>query len=257
MSLDAYCDSFLPSNHALSSRNRRFKLILEDSGNLVIKDYDRTMWESVSGFIPHAVGPFKLIVSPIGNLIVISSNNYIVWNSRVSISLNNASRPFTMTILDEGRLVITDMLDREVWESWPGRDMSFGLTFIRPIEYRYVPCHGNGLRSKTALTTYPSNILLNSDKLISKNGIWDLRIRGQKLVIYKLNVENRIVIDYNVNDLKNNESVDKLTLGTRGQWILWSKNDKILYQSELRGYFNESKFEMVLDDKNGKIKINT
>jgi hypothetical protein len=254
MSIDANCDSSLMSNQALVSNNQRFKLILEDSGNLVIKDSYRTMWESVSGFVPHAVGPFKLILSPSGMLIVISSNDYIVWNSWVSISLNNATKPFTMTILDEGRLVITDMLGREVWESWPVRDMSFGLTFFRPVEYRYVPCHGNGLQSKKELTTYSNNMLLNSDKLISKNGIWDLRIKNEKLVIYKLNVENKIVIDYSTMEL-NNTKIDRLTLGTRGEWILWSKKNEKLYQSEMRDHVDESTFQMVLDDKNGTIKI--
>jgi len=168
------------SNQALVSKNGRFKLILEDSGNLVIKDY-RTMWESISEFVPHAVGPFKLILSPIGNLVVVSSNEYIVWNSRVSTSFNNAVRPFTMTLLDEGRLVVTNMVGKEVWESWPMRDMSFGLTYFRPLEYRYVPCHGNVLQSRKALTTYPNNILFNSHKLISEK--WNLGFAHKKTEI--------------------------------------------------------------------------
>jgi len=159
-----------------------------------------------------------------------------------------------MTILDEGRLVITDILGREVWESWPMRNMSFGLTFFRPVEYRYIPCHGNGLRSKKEITTYSNNILLNSDKLISKNGIWDLRIKNEKLVIYKLNVENKFVIDNSTMELNNTE-IDRLVLGTRGEWILWSKNNEKLYQSEMRDHVDESTFQMVLDDKNGTIKI--
>jgi len=52
------CDS-LQSNTGIESKNKQFKLILEDSGNLLVKDGFRTMWESCSGHMPFAVGPYK------------------------------------------------------------------------------------------------------------------------------------------------------------------------------------------------------
>ncbi len=96
--------------------------------------------------------------------------------------------------------------------------------------------------------------MFNSHKLISKNGIWDLRIKKKKLVIYKLNTENKIVVDLNTLKLDNYE-IDKLTLGSLGHWILWSKNHKRLYKSQISGNSNEGPFKMELDDKDGRIKI--
>lgn len=36
--------TYLSSNNAILSPNKRFKMILEESGNLIIKDGTRTMW---------------------------------------------------------------------------------------------------------------------------------------------------------------------------------------------------------------------
>ena len=71
----------LKSNEAIVSENGRFKLILEDSGNLIIKDDVRTMWESVSGYIPHTVSPYYLHLTPMCQLRITSKNGYAVWFS--------------------------------------------------------------------------------------------------------------------------------------------------------------------------------
>ncbi len=55
--------------------------------------------------------------------------------------------------------VIRYILDKEVWETWPLRDMPFGLTFFRPINYRYAPCHLYA--SKEGTYSYPNNVLFN------------------------------------------------------------------------------------------------
>ena len=90
------CDSaFLMSNEAIVSPNGRFKLILEESGNLIIKDEYRTMWESSSGFLPFAEGPFQLILSPFGYLHVLDKNKLIVWNAIVD-AFQNFSGPFVI-----------------------------------------------------------------------------------------------------------------------------------------------------------------
>ena len=58
--LGTSCDSYIKSNTGIQSPNKRFTLILEESGNLVLKDHFRTMWQSASGHIQHTVGPYKV-----------------------------------------------------------------------------------------------------------------------------------------------------------------------------------------------------
>ena len=88
------------------------------------------------GFIEYASEPFKLVLSPTGQLLVISSNGYIVWGSKSNST--ESKRPYKLSLLDEGRLVITDINNKEIWESWPNRGLSLGLTIFQPIEYRYI-----------------------------------------------------------------------------------------------------------------------
>ncbi len=264
--MDADCDSSLLSNQALVSENQRFKLILEESGNLVLKDNYRTMWESISGFIPHAIGPYKLILAPTGNLIIRSSNDFIIWNSIPYISQKRAS-PFKMTVQDEGRIAVTDNNGIEVWESWPVRNMSFANTFFERLEYRYVPCHGKGLKSRNELNA-TVNTLLENEKLISKNGVWDLRIIKDTLAIYKLNVMQKKFslgepISSFLDGIENNKDIKqtgildigRLTLSELGEITVWSKTQDILYETKVKGRFNEKPFKMVLNVKDGSIQV--
>ena len=149
-SLDTSCSDYLPINTALVSNNTRFKLYLEENGNLIIKDGHRTIWDSSSANLPYAVSPYKLILSPTGNLMILSSNDYLIWYTYTSL-VRNFTRPFKVSLLDEGRMVITDKNNTELWESWPGFRMSNSLTVLNPIEYHYVPCHGEALISKKYL----------------------------------------------------------------------------------------------------------
>ena len=70
------------------------------------------------------------------------------------------------------------------------RNMSFGLTYLYPIEFRFVPCDDKPLNVTKVLLSDngKENVLLENEKLISKNGLWDVRIENHSLVIKKLNV---------------------------------------------------------------------
>ena len=194
MSLDPKsCHSILISNQGILSKNKRYKLILEETGNLIIKDSFRTMWDTASGNLSYAQSPYKLIVTPIGNLAIISSNGDMIWNTRILENFTQSTtsrRPYKMTLLNEGRLVVTDKDETEIWESWPMRNMSFGLTYLYPIEFRFVPCDDKPLNVTKVLLSdnEKENVLLENEKLISKNGLWDVRIENHSLVIKQLNV---------------------------------------------------------------------
>ena len=188
VSLNKRC-SGLSSNKAILSPNKRFKLILEDSGNLIIKDGARTMWESLSGYIEHGISPYKLLLTPTCNLIIVSKNGYLIWMSILKEKKTKDSE-CRLKIQDEGRLVVIDNEKNEVWESWPMRGMNDGVTFFEPIEYKYVPCDGKPfINKKYLMTESNSSYMLNDTNIISKNGLWDMAIlKEKKLVIRKLNV---------------------------------------------------------------------
>lgn len=119
----------LNSNEAIVSENERFKLILENSGNLIIKDDVRTMWESVSGFIPHTIRPYYLHLTPMCQLRITSKNEFVVWKSVGQSEVGGCYIDFDD--LNEGRLVVRDGNHDEVWQSWPTKNNNLGKTYFK------------------------------------------------------------------------------------------------------------------------------
>jgi len=209
------------------------------------------MWESISGFVHHAAGPFKLLLSPTGNLIVKSSNDFVIWNTIASGV--NVTEPFKMTVENEGRIVITDNENVEVWESWPVNNNSFASTYFTPLEYRYVPCDGKDLKRLSELNK-TNKTLLESERLVSANGVWDLRIVKDSLAIHKLNVMQSSDHLRKTLGLGMKQVIDKLSLSSLGEIKLWFKN-KVVYKSEVKAEVSEKPFKMVLDRADGSIRV--
>jgi hypothetical protein len=72
------CGPILVSGQGMVSHNGRFRAILDWSGNLIIKDGVRTMWQSVSGNIPYMTPPYELRLSNKGQIYIVDSLNMIV-----------------------------------------------------------------------------------------------------------------------------------------------------------------------------------
>lgn len=222
-SLNTVCTG-LPSNKAIVvSPNQRYKMYLEESGNLVIKDGTRTMWESVSAYMPYAVGPYELVLAPTGHLVIRSSNDYMIWSTLLKNRTIDSN--YKMQLLDDGRLTVEDEDSIEVWESSPLREMSTGVTYYKPIEYKFVPCHGKSFSNRKNLTTdsHGNNTLFNNTNVISKNGLWDLAIlKEKKLVIRKLNI-----VKFEV--FSDGSKFDKLVLNDAGYLRLLNSRDKLVW----------------------------
>ena len=92
---------------------------------------------------------------------------------------------FNLTFeLDNGRLVVKDDKNLEIWQSWPTQNNNLGITFNRPVQYRYVPCDGKPYRNKQILLI---NTQFNaSQSLISQDTLWDFAFTKQKLVVRHL-----------------------------------------------------------------------
>jgi hypothetical protein len=65
----------------MKSPNGRFKLILQKSGNMVLKDGIRTMWESMTSDPWFSKAPFKLMLSNRGVLYVTDSWNKVIFST--------------------------------------------------------------------------------------------------------------------------------------------------------------------------------
>ncbi len=175
----------LKSNEAIISENERFKLILEDSGNLILKDDVRTMWESVSGYVPHAVSPFSLHLTPKCQLRITSQNGYVVWFSASRSEVGECFIDFDD--LDKGRLVVRDSNRTEVWQSWPSElENNLGITFKRPFQHKYAPCDGEPLTYFHSLNV--DKQLNSNESLTSQDGLWDFVVLKSRVVIRQLNV---------------------------------------------------------------------
>jgi hypothetical protein len=73
LSENQQCLPILTSGQGMKSPNGRFKLILEESGNVVFKDGVRTMWESFTANKEYAQPPYSMHVSVRGAVYVIDA----------------------------------------------------------------------------------------------------------------------------------------------------------------------------------------
>lgn len=174
-SLDVNCDA-LHSNETII--RGKYKLILESTGNLIIKDSYRTMWESASGYLAYSTAPYKMVIAPTGNIYILDNNNFIVWMSVISY-LKPIVRPFTLKLLDIGKLIVEDSANNTIWESWPTRDLSYGMTMLTGLKYNYEKCFPP--TNKKILKSSPTddrkaNSLFANQMLLSSNLLHTLRI---------------------------------------------------------------------------------
>jgi hypothetical protein len=184
----------LKSNEALISKSGRYKLILEESGNLILKDDVRTMWESVSGYIPHTVSPYYLHLTPMCQLRITSKNGYAIWYSGYrSNELGGGGCFIDLNELEKGRLVVKDRNNTEIWQSWPTQANNLGITLKRPFQHRYVPCDGEPYKYRHRLDI--DTHMNSTESLTSPDGLWDLVIYKSKIVLRHLNIIKSTLVE--------------------------------------------------------------
>ncbi|KAI8837501.1 hypothetical protein BJ741DRAFT_603645 [Chytriomyces cf. hyalinus JEL632] len=81
------CDSVLQESQALQSVNaangRTFTLYLAPSGNLVLYDGTRLMWESKTADVRYAKGPYRAMFLWEGSFAVKDSRNALIWSTQI------------------------------------------------------------------------------------------------------------------------------------------------------------------------------
>lgn len=138
VSPDVLCGDGLKSGTGMTSPNGRFKLILDNNGDLLLKDDYRTMWESFTGNMVNATGPYRLLVTDQGDMAISDSNQHWIWYAENKKTRN--AGPYKASVTDAGKLVVTSSTGEEVWESWPQRGMNVAFGSYNNLRFCYAPC---------------------------------------------------------------------------------------------------------------------
>jgi len=88
------CDIIINQEEYMVSDNGVFKAYLQPSGNLVVKEYERTLWSTNTANVGPFSPPYTISLSPIGELVIRDMHKYIVWRT---INPYNISEEFIKT----------------------------------------------------------------------------------------------------------------------------------------------------------------
>ena len=134
------CSVTLNQNMTLKSKNGKYKLYVQKSSNMVIKEDSRTMWSSMTANIELFEGPYHLAFSPIGEFILRDKNNYSIWQSLNALAFANndkidKSMTFYLSSSNERELFVEDEEGTMYKSNWDVRLLSKHLRYVNPIIY--------------------------------------------------------------------------------------------------------------------------
>ncbi|ORX86615.1 hypothetical protein BCR32DRAFT_240880 [Anaeromyces robustus] len=242
--IELNCDNFLEKNDALSSNNGIYKFTLQETGNLVIKEGKRTMWSSLTANIDGFTAPYKLSFSPLGELILRDSHNFILWqtyNYNIMDNFKNGNEDiYKLVMTDDGELMIIDSNDEKIWSSLPYEVLNSHMKYTKPAVYSMAECNENN-RVPFNYYIFSQPIIYNDiviEKSENQNGI---ETRNEKTIHIEKN--------YYYNILPNEKliSIYKATL--------FIDNDKLLFNKNTV-YTDSDKYIQLIAKCNNNAKIN-
>jgi hypothetical protein len=112
--MNKICSSQISANcNYLVSENKKFKLILQEDGNLVIYDeLKNAIWASNTDGVGE--GPYNLYLQGDGNLVIYDKNKTPTWASN-TVGLGN--QPYNAIVNTNGDLEIHDSFNNIIWSS--------------------------------------------------------------------------------------------------------------------------------------------
>ncbi len=183
---------YMPPNLGITSPNGRFKLILQETGNVIFKDGTRTMWESFTANLPFAVAPYKMMLSDTGSLYVTDSKNMLIFSTITT----NTVKKTKLIISNEGELIIQDQINGHKYLSTntvPTSDV-----YVSKVHSCYSKCrecmpkhprYVNAIYLTAEAYTSNSYVLTEEMTMFSPNGIFAAKLSSRGLRLYKLDSE--------------------------------------------------------------------
>ena len=220
--------NFLFTEDIIYSKNHKFRLVMQPDGNLVEFDENNNqIWESSTSNqgTPHQN---YLVMQGDGNLVMHDNHANYIWNTNVYFF---GTRPFTLSIEDNGNIVIRDSKRLITWQSFPSSTLvSNGYYFLH-----------NG-----------KNLVSPQKKFkLFMQGDGNLVLYGEKgLVFWASNTVHQGVY---------NGSGNYLVMQDNGDLVMYDANKQVIWSSESKnkgtGPFTFSVLDngrIVIEDKNNK-----
>jgi hypothetical protein len=239
VSIDRNCNYSLKSQEAIESPNKRFKMILEPSGNMIIKDGYRTMWETASANLPFAKPPYQLLLTGVGNLMIVDSRRLIVWRSLAAFE--SQDRPFVARLSNEGRLIVLDSNNQTIWNSWPTSNMSFGETLFVKVKFDYPRCFGVSRTSLILSNVKHKNQMHSNESLESENNNWTFHIKNKKELLLSSSKTNFLIFS------ATNGEIESVKIKDNGELVVLSALNEEIWST---GKFGPEglKYTLRIDD---------
>ncbi|KAL6631909.1 hypothetical protein U3516DRAFT_656493 [Neocallimastix sp. 'constans'] len=247
--IEMNCSNRLNQNEALISENKKYRFYVQKTGNMVIKDNSRTTWSSNTANIDLFDGPYKIVFSPLGEIILRDKSNYSIWHSINPLALVDSenllnSYKFYLTLTNESELIVDDQYHNVYWSNWNKRLYDGHIRFVNPVLYEITSCSEH-VRNKyiyeifSETDIYNYNYFENSDEdpIFIKKYYFNNLLPGESLLsdynMY-LNVTDTEVklINGNLNETTiiqscpKDEGVKELQLNNQGLFLICNNKTK-------------------------------
>ncbi|KAL6589314.1 hypothetical protein U3516DRAFT_806765 [Neocallimastix sp. 'constans'] len=188
--IEMNCSNRLNQNEALISENKKYRFYVQKTGNMVIKDNSRTTWSSNTANIDLFDGPYKIVFSPLGEIILRDKSNYSIWHS-----INPYK--FYLTLTNEGELIVEDQYHNVYWSNWNKRLYDGHIRFVNPVLYE-ITSYYNMYLNVTDTEVKLINGNLNETTIIQScpkdEGVKELQLNNQGLFLICNNKTKKTIV---------------------------------------------------------------
>ncbi|KAG4082269.1 hypothetical protein H8356DRAFT_1299853 [Neocallimastix lanati (nom. inval.)] len=216
------CNTKLKENEALVSKNGKYKMYLQPSGNIVLKQNERTLWSTQTALMESFSSPFHIAFSAIGDMVLRDRYNHVLWhtinpycyeifninkediytmaknnNIKNECIQNLGSVQYRLVLDDSGELQILDNNNNMVWSNLFVRNFNLHMRYVEPLVYAITSCNEVlRLPRVSELHSYPSP---ETNALIVNTPYYNNLLPDEKLVSsydnkVSLNMEHKLII---------------------------------------------------------------
>ncbi|ORX75653.1 hypothetical protein BCR32DRAFT_249385 [Anaeromyces robustus] len=247
------CETILNENEALVSENGIYRFILQKSGNLIIKEGKRTLWSSLTANINGFTNPYKLSLSPKGELVLRDRYNFVVWQTYNSNIIDNENEDinYALVLSNLGELQIINSEEYKIWSSLPYNDLNNHIRYKSLTVYDIKECSENNRipfnyylfssyevyenseensftkRDGKELEKYYYNNMLPNEKIISNyNSI--LEISDNKLFFDKVTNDEKYKFSHIISECPKGTKIEEMVLDDNSLYLKCSNKQKII-----------------------------